>query len=139
MITVYDHQDRHLLPVDELQALAERAVPACRAHAKTLNAPICLLEEIEISLIDDETIEKVHIDFMDVPGATDVITFDHGEILISTETAEAQRSENANSLFREVSQYIVHGLLHLAGYGDKTDEEFAVMKELQETVLSEVE
>lgn len=127
------------MPLERLQALAERALPLCRSHAKSEKAPLCALEEIEVSLIDDETIAQVHVDFMNVPGATDVITFDHGEILISTETAESQSKEHGNTLEREVSLYIVHGLLHLAGYGDKTPQEFEIMRELQERVLGEVE
>jgi probable rRNA maturation factor len=139
VITVYDHQTFHQLPVERLQAFAARAVPVCKRAAKNPQVPICVLDEIEVSLIDDEAIAKVHVDFMDVPGATDVITFDHGEILISTETAAMQGAENGNLLEREVSLYIVHGLLHLAGYGDKTPDEFSVMKNLQERILREVE
>ena len=139
MITVYDHQTYHQLPIDRLQAFAQRALPVCKRAAKVSDAPIGSLEDIEVSLIDDEAIARVHVEFMDVPGATDVITFDHGEILISTETAAMQRAENGNLLEREVSLYIVHGLLHLAGYGDKTPEEFSIMKNLQERILREVE
>jgi len=54
------------------------------------------IQEVEVSLVDDVTIADVHLRFMDIPGATDVITFDHGEIHISVETARQQAMEFEN-------------------------------------------
>ena len=76
--------------------------------------------------------------FLDDPTPTDVITFDHGEILVSADTARRQASEFGNAPDRELALYIIHGLLHLAGYRDKSPEEFEVMKAAQEEVLDQV-
>ena len=108
------------------------------AVAKTNNSALTQLDEVEISLVDDTTIADVHMRFMDVPGATDVITFDHGEIHISVETAHSQACEFANDFERELMLYVVHGLLHLAGHEDASDEGRATMDELQQKLLNEV-
>jgi len=42
-----------------------------------------------------------------------VLTFQHGEIFISTQTAKQHARVFANSIMRELQLYIVHGLLHL--------------------------
>ena len=121
-----------------LQSLAERALPESKKVARLPAAPIFVADPIEITLVDDATIERVHLDFMDIPGATDVITFDHGEIVISVETAQRQGTENGQSLNHEIGLYIIHGLLHLAGYLDKEQTEFAEMERQQSAILAKL-
>jgi probable rRNA maturation factor len=79
---------------------------------------------------------------MSIPGATDVITFEHGEIVISAETARAYAREHQHSVEHEIALYIVHGLLHLNGYDDTTPEAkremFRVQDEVWACVLCEV-
>jgi len=79
----------------------------------------------------------VHRDFMNIPGPTDVITFAHGEIIISPETAQENAALYGRSLDEELARYLVHGLLHLSGYEDQTPEEAARMHALQERLLAE--
>ena len=93
------------------------------------------LEEVEVSIVDDESIARVHEEFMDIPGATDVITFDHGEIHISIETANRQADEYFNDRDAEIMLYILHGLLHLAGHEDATEEGMEVMDMHQQELL----
>lgn len=93
------------------------------------------LEVIEISIVDDATIAQVHMDFMDIPGATDVITFGHGEIVLSSETATLLASEYAHSAECEMFLYIIHGLLHLVGHEDALAEERKVMESIQFSLL----
>ena len=96
------------------------------------------LEEVEISIVSDEVIAQVHVDFMDIPGATDVITFAHGEIVISAETAQEYGAEFGNSFEKELMLYMIHGLLHLAGHEDADPEERRVMEEIQTRILEQV-
>jgi probable rRNA maturation factor len=96
---------------------------------------------VSVTLIDDLKIGRVHLQFMDDPSPTDVITFpygEEGEILISVETAERQALEYGVSVERELVLYLIHGLLHLSGYGDTTETSRAEMDELQESLLAEV-
>ncbi len=95
------------------------------------------LTEIEITLVDDPTIARVHADFMNLGDPTDVITFHHGEILISVDTAARQAPDYQRALRDEVALYLIHGLLHLAGYRDKSPAEFDHMAQTQEDVLQD--
>ena len=77
-----------------------------------------MLATLEVALVDDATSDRVHRDFMNIEGPTDVITFHHGEIVIGAEVAQRQAAEYGEPLAREILRYLVHGLLHLAGHED---------------------
>lgn len=93
------------------------------------------LEEIEISLVDDEVISDVHGRFLDDPTPTDVITFPHGEILVSVETAKKAGLEHGLTMQEETLLYIIHGLLHLNGHTDLSEPERTSMHREQERIL----
>jgi len=140
-ISVYNHQSAVDIASSLLirfESSAQRAIPKVLAVAKINDSALTQLNEVEVSLVDDTTIADVHMRFMDVPGATDVITFDHGEIHISVETAQSQASDFGNDFERELMLYVVHGLLHLAGHEDASDQGRDTMDELQQRVLNEV-
>ena len=96
---------------------------------------------VNVSLIDDPEMQRVHAQFMDNPNPTDVITFpygEEGEILISVETATRKAGELGLSFEREIALYLVHGLLHLAGYEDTAEEARVEMEGLQDSLLNEL-
>lgn len=93
------------------------------------------LDELSVALVDDPTIARIHEEFMAIPGATDVITFDHGEIVISLDTAARHAEEFHSTLHHEVARYAVHGLLHLNGHDDHDATGRDAMHEIQEHVL----
>jgi len=97
-----------------------------------------LPSEIEISLVSAETIGQVHADFLDDPSPTDVITFDHGEILVCPAVAREQGKAYRRTLEEEVLLYGIHGLLHLLGWTDKTPLKRAAMAKQQERVWRRV-
>ena len=121
-----------------LESMAKAALPACREASGPGEAPLPDLEEVEINLVDDAVIDQVHRDFMGVEGATDVITFHHGEIVISLDTAERQAAEHGSSLPREVLLYTVHGLLHLNGHIDTDEAGRAAMEAAQRRIVDAV-
>jgi len=77
----------------------------------------------------------LHRQFLGQSGPTDVLSFQHGEIFISLETARHHARAFGNSLLRELKLYIVHGLLHLHGFDDRTPSEAHKMKAAQERIL----
>ncbi len=135
VIRLYNHQRAHKIDTRWLKALAKRALPDCLAAAKTDEAPLRTLTEIEVSVVTDETIAKVHADFLDDPAPTDVITFHHGEIIISADTAARQGAEHHQPLQHELALYLIHGLLHLAGWDDHDPAEQKEMHCLQDRIL----
>ena len=121
-----------------LRKAGTAALDACLrlpgAGANALRA----LDEIDVAIISDAAIAKVHVDFMDIAGATDVITFDHGEILVSAETAAACAKEHGHSVDEELALYIIHGLLHLAGFDDMTPADRRAMHFVQNRIWREI-
>jgi len=80
----------------------------------------------------------LHQEFMNIPGPTDVLTFQHGEIVVSVETAQQNAERFATSAADEIKLYVIHGLLHLLGFDDRTREEARVMEAVQAEVLRAV-
>ena len=95
------------------------------------------LREISVWLISDRRMSRLHRKFLGHSGPTDVLTFQHGEIFISVETAKRHAHVFGNPLVRELQLYIVHGLLHLHGFGDRTPAEARKMKNVQEKILND--
>ena len=97
------------------------------------------LTQVSIALVSDRRIADLHQRFLNQRGPTDVITFQHGEIVISAETARRQARAFRTSLEHELGLYIVHGLLHLRGFDDKTAAGAAEMKRVQEKLVGKVD
>lgn len=138
-LAVYNHQQVVGLSGDlisRLEKAAAAAMPMVLERGRRSQSPLSRLDEIEVSLVDDATIADVHLRFMDIPGATDVITFDHGEIHISVETAQSQAAEYFHDPEAEMMLYILHGLLHLAGHEDATEKGQEMMDMHQTELLS---
>jgi probable rRNA maturation factor len=73
---------------------------------------------------------------MNEAGPTDVITFQHGEIFISADTAKRNARRFGNSLARELRLYVVHGLLHLRGFDDRDPAGARKMEGVQRKILT---
>ena len=127
MITVRNRQRRVAVDLEALQRFAERALA---------KVPLKELDQIDVILVSDRRIAGIHRQFMNEPGPTDVITFQHGEIFISTETARRQARQFGTTFDHELRLYLVHGLLHLQGFDDKTPDGVAEMKRRQERIVA---
>ena len=93
------------------------------------------LEEIGIVVVSDRRIAALHDEFMSDPAPTDVITFLHGEIVLSAETARREARRRGLRVPEEIARYAVHGLLHLAGWSDSGAGAAADMRAMQEKIL----
>ena len=91
---------------------------------------------------DDEYLLGVNRQYLDHDTYTDIITFDYvagglisGDILISYERVGENAAKFGVPFEQELHRVIVHGVLHLLGQGDKSDEESAQMRRLEEEAL----
>ncbi|SKB06782.1 probable rRNA maturation factor [Prosthecobacter debontii] len=134
-LSLYNRQKTHRPDLPWLRRIVKAAFPLCLAQTRSPDAPLHQLEEIEITIISDEAIAEVHAEFLDDPTPTDVITFHHGEILVSADTALRQGSEHGQALNHELALYMIHGLMHLGGWDDHEAEEAAEMAQRQQVVL----
>lgn len=101
---------------------------------------VVIQEGRKISLVDfvftdDEEIIAINREFLKHNYFTDVITFDYssddhvaGEIYISTETVRRNAKEYGTTAVGEFRRIMVHGVLHLCGYGDSLEDEVRVMR-----------
>ena len=114
---------------------AEAALSECLKLQPRKSGVLKELAEIDVVLVSDKRIAQIHRQFMNEPGPTDVITFQHGEIVISVETAKRQARQYGATVEHELRLYVVHGLLHLQGFDDKTAAGAAEMKRVQEQLV----
>ena len=91
----------------------------------------------------DEYLLEKNIQFLDHDTYTDIITFNYcegdiisGDVFVSVERV----TENANAFGMdfedELDRVLIHGVLHLAGYQDKSKEEVNTMREKEDFYLS---
>lgn len=136
----------HSLEINNLySALADPATPATRLF-ETLRAsgqfPI-REGELSVVFVSDDEIARVHGDFMDDPTPTDVITFpadesmeSAGEIIVSVDQARSRAEELDEPFSRELSLYLIHGWLHLAGYDDREATDRTEMRAAEQRALA---
>jgi len=100
------------------------------------------LGELVFNFCSDESLSKINKEFLNHDTLTDVITFDYsalneisGEIFISTDRVRENSSEFQQSFEVETRRVMIHGLLHLCGYNDKTAKEKELMSDRENFYL----
>ena len=92
----------------------------------------------------DEHLLNINTQFLNHDFYTDIITFDNseshdiieGDIFISIDRVEDNALTNQVSFANELNRVIIHGVLHLLGYNDKSKEEQKEMREKENAYLS---
>jgi rRNA maturation RNase YbeY len=102
-----------------------------------------VLAELSIVLGNDEWLLDQNIRFLEHDFYTDIITFDYcvhdivsGDLLISLDRVEENAKDYNVSRETELSRVLVHGLLHLCGYGDKSSKDIEIMRKKEDYYLS---
>jgi rRNA maturation RNase YbeY len=134
-ISVRNLQRKITVNLAELEKFAAVAAQRCLELRKAKRTDLRKLREIFVCLISDRRMARLHRKFLGEAAPTDVLTFQHGEIFISVEMARRHARAFGNSLICELELYIVHGLLHLHDFDDKTPREARKMKTAQEKIL----
>ena len=135
-IIVRNVQRKVAIATAGLQNFADRALTTLLDDQTMGRGQLCRLADISILLVSDQRMSVLHRRFLDTPGPTDVITFHHGEIFISTETARRHARQFKTSTLREIQLYIVHGLLHLNGCEDQSKSGARRMEVAQRRILA---
>jgi len=122
-----------MVDLPKIRRIVEVALPLCvrKPRKKGMTLPA----EVEITLLGEAAIARVHGEFLQDPPPTDVITFEHGEILIGVPIAAANAKKFRHPADHEVALCAIHGLLHLLGYDDLTEKERVIMHARQEEIL----
>ncbi len=138
ILSLVNAQRRVHIPLPALRGLAAEALPLCLKARGPSPAVLPKLPEVVVAIVSDAVIARLHRDFGGVPGPTDVITFQHGEIVISAQTASRQARANREPFRREIFRYLVHGLLHLNGHRDQTAAARRKMWAAQERIVKQL-
>lgn len=103
------------------------------------------IEEINFIFCNDDYLLSINKEYLDHDYYTDIITFDNrddisdnieADIFVSIDRVK-ENAQNLNIQFElELSRVMVHGLLHLLGYHDKSVQEISQMREKEEAYLS---
>lgn len=97
--------------------------------------------EVNYIFCSDEHLREINIEYLDHDYYTDVITFPYaedavyGDVFISSERVADNAKTLGVAFEDELCRVLVHGVLHLAGYLDKTPEAEAVMREKEDFYL----
>ena len=136
-VSVRNLQRATRVDLRQLRQFASRARQLCLARWSRRKSPLRSLTNVDVLLISDQRMAALHEQFMHISGPTDVITFQHGEIFISVDTARENARHFRTSLDDELRLYIVHGLLHLHGFDDKSPAAAHKMATAQKRIVAE--
>ncbi len=131
------------VPAEDLVKLIRHILAAMFLHPQT---------EVSVILADMETMEKLHLEWMDEPGPTDVLSFPMdemrpgtpsapsavgllGDIVLCPAVAQQQAQAAGHSMLEELLLLTTHGMLHLMGYDHAEPEEKEEMFGLQRELL----
>ena len=99
--------------------------------------------EINYIFCDDEYLLKVNRDFLQHDYYTDIITFDYvkgktiaGDIFVSLHRISENAETHSKDFNLELHRVLAHGILHLCGYKDKTEEEIKEMRNKEDYYLN---
>jgi probable rRNA maturation factor len=127
----------------ELVALSRYVLGELRVHPQ---ADLC------ITLVDEAAMETLHVQWMDLPGPTDVMSFPMdelrpgredqepdegvlGDIVLCPAVAAKQASEAGHATEEELLLLTTHGILHLLGFDHAEPDDEREMFELQRSLL----
>ncbi|MEM6828980.1 MAG: rRNA maturation RNase YbeY [Bacteroidota bacterium] len=102
------------------------------------------VKDINYIFCSDDYLLAINKEYLQHDYYTDIITFDQSDnegeleadIFISVDRIKENSFERNDSFENELSRVMAHGLLHLIGYDDKTEEEKIRMKEKEDACLS---
>ncbi len=106
---------------------------------RILTSEGCVLGSIDFIFCDDEYLLELNRKYLSHDTLTDIITFDYtqgstisGDVFISLERVRENAEEYGVDYEMELQRVMSHGLLHLMGYGDKTEEEANAMRKKED-------
>ena len=101
------------------------------------------IKDLSIVFCSDDYILDLNKKYLNHNYFTDIITFDYseknhisGDIVISIDTVQSNARKYKSDFYTELHRVMVHGVLHMLGFDDKTDEQKKIMREKEDFYLS---
>ncbi|WP_211356858.1 rRNA maturation RNase YbeY [Phaeodactylibacter luteus] len=131
----FHHEDVAFLP--DSPSLLERWVEA------VIEKENCTLQELTYIFCSDEYLYQVNLEYLSHDTYTDIITFPYqpppvvySDIFISIDRVQENAAELGLPFEQELHRVMIHGVLHLCGYPDKTPAEAAAMRQKEDEALA---
>ncbi len=125
--------------VEHPQIDEEKIANWIESVAKTYNKET---GEISYLFCNDEKMLEVNQEYLNHDFYTDIITFDYsqentisGDIIISLQTVESNSQMYKTDFLEELHRVIIHGILHLSGLKDESEEEEKAMRNAENSAL----
>jgi probable rRNA maturation factor len=103
--------------------------------------------EISLAFVDNATIHRLNQRYLNHDEPTDVLSFPlsepnaarlAGELVLGVEVARDQAAARGHDVQAELALYVIHGLLHLCGFDDKTEGAASRMRERERYYLRQL-
>lgn len=102
------------------------------------------LGELNFIFCSDEYLRSLNNQYLKHDTFTDIVTFDNsevsgvieGDVYISVERVKENSNTFQSEFLRELNRVIIHGVLHLVGYTDKSTKDKATMRRKEDAYLS---
>lgn len=102
------------------------------------------LSSINYIFCSDEYLHKINVEYLDHDTLTDIITFDNsedeelieGDIFVSIDRIQDNAKDFGNEFQQEFRRVLVHGVLHLCGYLDKSEKDEKQMRMKEDFYLN---
>jgi probable rRNA maturation factor len=137
------------LQVTAALASARTMLPFLRRHLRAAHGLLRpALREFSVVLVGDAEMSRLHEQFMQIAGPTDVLTFPMdedargrvtaGEVFVCVPEARRRSKDHGSTLNHEVLLYALHGMLHLCGYDDTTPAAYRRMHRAEDRLLTQL-
>ncbi len=122
----------------------DRLRTTLRAALDQLDRPV---GRLGARIVRDETMAALHERYSNIPGTTDVLTFDltqgpaapvDVDIVACLDEAARQAAAHGHAVERELLLYLLHGVLHCLGYDDHDPTSFAAMHAEEDRILEAI-
>ena len=105
-----------------------------------------VIGELSFIFCSDEYLKEINIKYLNHDFFTDVITFDYskekllfGDVYVSTDRVKENAKTYNSSFNKELFRVIIHGVLHLCGFNDKTKKEKTLIRSKENEALSTID
>ena len=122
----------------------QRLKDAARAVFEGEGVAAC---KVTVAFVDDAHIHRLNKQFLQHDEPTDVLTFPYtdpgakvleGEVVIGYEVAKEYAADRGHDVNTELCLYVIHGVLHLCGYDDRTKKDASAMRRKEREYLRQL-
>ena len=121
----------------------QRKIPIPVPKVRTVLRSACRklkfkIPELSVAFVGERRMRRLNKEYLGHDYMTDVITFGYGEIIICPAVAARNAKRYGNTLEREIILCVVHGILHLCGYDDRSAEDVKRMRRKETEILGKI-